>query len=207
MDANRCDGMGFAPCAAFNIRCASCFRGIKICKPAFQWRQFASGVPVSWTLTGNGTCELDGKRIDTGDKSSVKLVNGSTATKLSQTINGTPYQGQTVTLAVRQYIIDAANLSIGPYWPANPLQSGDKSRGRISVSANGTGTPVTNQDAGNTFWGGTNGWRWSMCSVLVPANATTITVDLCASGITGADEGVCFGRAVLVSGSEPRDML
>lgn len=179
-------------------------------------KQFASGVPTGWTLTGNGTCALDGRRIDAGDTSSVKLVNGTTATKLSQTLTGMgSYVGQTLWLAVRQYIIDETNISTGPYWPSaakylafgGGTAGGDKSRGRVSISANGTGTPVSNQDAGNTFWGGTNGWRWSMTSLLIPAGTTTVTVDLCASGVTGVDEGVCFGRAVLVAGSDPRDAL
>lgn len=101
-----------------------------------------------------------------------------------------PYRGLTVTLAVRQYVVSG----------------GDISAGQISIGADGTGGVTVDNFSGSDTYG-CDGWRWAVIQCPVPADATTTTVDLYASTGTGVDKGtVYFGKAVLASGSAPRDM-
>lgn len=154
--------------------------------------RFTGGLTTGWTTVGDGVVSSDTAIVDAGDSTSIKIVNGATAaTLLRQTLDATPYQGGSVTLAVRQYV---------------HLEAGDVTAGQIRISSNGTGTPSVANFAGLTSQG-SGGWRWMVVSLDVPADATTITVDLQASNVAGVDDGtVNYGRAVLVAGDEPRNV-
>ena len=154
-----------------------------------DFSQWDSDLPNGWTKTGDGTVALNAARRDADSLYSALITNGSTATSLQQSLDATPYQGATMTLAVRQFIETGA---------------ADQTAGQIRLSANGTGTPAVSNFAGLTNQG-TGGWRWMIASLPVPANATVVTVDLFAAGVSGADKGSSsYGSCVLVSGDRPR---
>jgi len=152
---------------------------------------WSGGVPSGWSLVGDGSVTLDATRKDGTDAQSAKVANGvTTATLLRQTLSAVALRGQNVTLAVRQFV---------------ELAAGDQTAGQIRLSSDGSGTPAVSNYAGLTSQGA-GGWRWMVVSLAVPADATTITVDLQASNIAGAANGVVnYGRAVLVAGNVPRD--
>jgi hypothetical protein len=148
---------------------------------------FPGAVPDGWTLTGTASCERSAAEVDRGDDHSVKLSQASGTSYLTQTINAVPYQGETVVVAVRQFI-----------------ESGGATAGQIQMLSDGTGAVSSGSWVYAASAQPLGGWRWAYLHIPVPADATFVTVRLfAASGQAGT---VYYGRAVLAVGEEPKDL-
>lgn len=121
-----------------------------------NFADYPGAVPVGWTLGGNGVLTKDLTIVAPGKSYSVKHVNGSTTSSLSQTaINFTPYQSLYLTLWAHMYIEVAANSNAG----------------RLRFFCNGAGFPLVANNPGAT---GLGAWRYVMiANQQVPADATT----------------------------------
>lgn len=121
-----------------------------------NFADFSGAVPVGWTLSGNGVLTKDTSIKAPGKSYSVKHVNGTTTSSLSQSnVNVTAYQNLYLTLWAHMYIEVAANSNSG----------------RTRFITNGAGFPLIANNPGAV---GLGGWRYVMiANHQVPADATT----------------------------------
>lgn len=147
---------------------------------------FSGATPDNWSKGGNGALTKDTSIVYPGKAYSVKLVNGSTVTSLSQTINAVPYRGLRVTLRARIYIETAANLNSG----------------RTRYFDNGAGTPVVAQNPGAV---GLGGWREIVIADTIVANdATTVGAFVYANSSASTAGTIYIDEIMLNVGTVPR---
>lgn len=154
-----------------------------------EFYDWTAGVPDDWTASGGGVISEVIGDITVGAPVAVQIADtGGSATYIEKAVDATPYQSETVTLTVRQFI-DVATADL------------DSQRGRIEVTTNGTGG-ATSFVYLNRKWRG--GWQWTSAQVDVPADATTVTVRLYGRYDGTGPMTVRYSMASLVSGDKPR---
>jgi len=149
--------------------------------------EWTAGAPDNWSATGSGTVSEVAVVDDESGPSAVAIADtSSTSTYISQTVDATGLQGQTVTLGVRtRFVPDAAGNSFS----------------RIEFITNGTGGGSTYSGM-NAKWSG--GWLWHFSQCIVPADATTLEVRLYGRLSGSYDLTVEYSHACLIASSQPR---
>ncbi len=152
-----------------------------------RFDNFDGPAPDDWMKIGAGSVSRSGLLIDAalGDNYSVVLEG---EVRLARMLDATPYRNTVLTLAVRQYVI----------------AGGATTTGRIQISSNGTGAVPFGNSNYDTSGKPVSAWRWVYHMAFVPADATTIMVNI--YGSPGGAGRVHYGRATLVAGSRPKDL-
>lgn len=152
-----------------------------------RFDNFDGPAPDDWMKIGAGSVSRSALLIDAalGDNYSVVLEG---EVRLARMLDATPYRNSVLTLAVRQYVI----------------AGGATTTGRIQISSNGTGAVPFGNSNYDTSGKPVNAWRWVYHMAFVPADATTIMVNI--YGSPGGAGRVHYGRATLVAGARPKDL-
>lgn len=144
---------------------------------------FGGATPDSWTKGGNGTLSKELTIIYPGSAHSVKLVNGTTSTSISQIISSTAYRGLELTLRVRMRIEAAGNLNTG----------------RIRIFDNGSGSPLVASNPGSTGLGGFR--ELCISGYTIPSDATQVGVYVYANS-SGTTTGEIYIDEVMLNVSD-----
>lgn len=156
-----------------------------------DFSDWPGALPVGWTGAGSPTATKELVIVDAGAAQSLKLTGTTAQANIQQSFTAgglTPFLGEEVTLAVRQFVPSGSAGTVG----------------RIAILYTSGGNVSSTTRA---YTAGQGGWRWMVISgVAVPANATLLRVFLYCDTAANASSAAYYDRAILVTWRLPRNM-